>query len=100
MLRMDGEPAGWRVGILSCARPARSIVMTDEEIFKMQRDVRVGLARLAKRKLRDMRARLTRPRVYRLPKEARVLKSLVAEARAAGVVPPKRRKSFPGQARP
>ncbi len=41
-------------------------------------------------KLRDMRRRSTRPRIARLPKEVRALKSLLAEAEAAGVVAPAR----------
>jgi hypothetical protein len=39
-------------------------------------------------KLRDMRRRLTRPRTSRLAKEARALKSLLAEVQAAGLLPP------------
>ena len=39
-------------------------------------------------KLRDMRRRLHRPRTSRLPKEARALKSVLAEAQAAGLLPP------------
>jgi hypothetical protein len=60
------------------------MTMTDEQLRKAQRKIRDGLALLARRKLRDMRRRAMRPRTYRLPKEARILKSLIAEARAAG----------------
>lgn len=60
--------------------------MTDEQFRKTQRKLRNGLAQMARRKLRDMRRRATRPRTLRLKKEARILKSLIAEARAAGLV--------------
>jgi hypothetical protein len=46
------------------------------------------IARITLWKLRDMRRRLHRPRTYRLPKEARTLKSLIAEAQAVGLIPP------------
>ena len=45
------------------------------------------LARLTLWKLRDMRRRLHRPRTFRLPMQARMLKSVVAEAHAPGLVP-------------
>jgi hypothetical protein len=35
-----------------------------------------------------MKAKFPKPRLARLPKEARALKSIVAEARALGLVPP------------
>ena len=60
--------------------------MTDEQFRKTQLKLRNGLAQMARRKLRDMRRRATRPRTLRLKKEARILKSLIAEARAAGLV--------------
>jgi hypothetical protein len=54
-----------------------------------------GLGCLTLWKLRDMRRLWPRPRAMRLPKQARALKSLLAEARSAGLVPatdlPKRR---------
>ena len=62
--------------------------MTDDEIQEQRRKVRDGLMRLTRWKLRDMRRRWTRPRARRLQKEARALKSLLAEACAAGFVPP------------
>jgi len=60
--------------------------MTDEQFRKTQRKLRNGMAQMARRRLRDMRRRATRPRTLRLGKEARILKSLIAEARAAGLV--------------
>lgn len=59
--------------------------MTDEQLRKTQAKIRDGLALMARRKLRDMRRRMARPRTTRLKKEARILKSLIAEARAAGL---------------
>lgn len=59
--------------------------MTDDDISKLRLKIRDGLARLARRKLRHMRQRSSRPRTARLAKEARILKSLIAEARAAGL---------------
>jgi len=58
--------------------------MSDEEFRQTQRQIRDGLARLTRRKLRHMRARMTKPRTYRLPKAARALKSIVAEAKILG----------------
>jgi hypothetical protein len=43
--------------------------------------------RLILRHLRDAHERFPKPRRSRLPKEARALKSIVAEARALGLVP-------------
>jgi hypothetical protein len=59
--------------------------------------IRDALVRLTRWKLRDMRRRWTRPRTYRLPKEARALKSLLRETQAARLLPaqeeaPKRRR--------
>jgi hypothetical protein len=45
-------------------------------------------ARLILRQMRAMKATFPKPRHSRLPKEARALKSIVAEARALGLVPP------------
>ncbi len=59
--------------------------MSDDDLAKMRLKIRDGLARLARRKLRDMRRRSGRPRSMRLSKEARILKALIAEARAVGV---------------
>ncbi len=61
----------------------KELPMTDEQFRKTQLKLRNGLAQMARRKLRDMRRRATRPRTLRLKKEARILKSLIAEARAA-----------------
>jgi len=68
------------------ANTSKEPPMTDEQFRKTQRKLRNGLAQMARRKLRDMRRRATRPRTLRLKKEARILKSLIAEARAAGLV--------------
>lgn len=59
--------------------------MNDEQFRKTQLKIRDGLALMTRRKLRDMRRRATRPRTLRLDKQARMLKSLIAEARAAGI---------------
>ena len=61
---------------------------SDEDVHAARRKIHDRLARLTLWKLRDMRRRWTRPRARRLPKEARALKSLLAEAQAAGLVPP------------
>jgi hypothetical protein len=52
--------------------------MSDEQLY----------ARLILRQMRAMKATFPKPRHSRLPKEARALKSIVAEARALGLVPP------------
>jgi hypothetical protein len=62
--------------------------MTDDGINKVRRKIAGKLARMALWKTRDMSRRLHRPRTFRLPKMARMLKSVVAEAQAAGVLPP------------
>jgi hypothetical protein len=51
-----------------------------------------GLLRMALRHLRHMRMTSSRPRKRRLVKDARAVKSLMAQARAAGLVPPERRR--------
>ena len=62
---------------------------TDEPwINKARRKVVDKMARMALWKTRDMRRRLHRPRTFRLPMQARMLKSVVAEAYAAGLVAP------------
>ncbi|MTD93533.1 hypothetical protein GIW81_04195 [Hyphomicrobium sp. xq] len=63
-------------------------VMTDEQHAKARRKMASIYARLILRNLRDLHARSPKPRHSRLPKEARALKSIVAEARAMGLVPP------------
>jgi hypothetical protein len=60
----------------------------DKELDKQKRKIAKRMARLTLWKLRDMCRGRPRPRTSRLPKEARVLKSLLAEAEAAGLVPP------------
>ena len=57
-----------------------------EEIAEAKQKVAKRMARLTLWKLRDMRRSWTRPRRLRLPKQARALKSLIAEAQAAGLV--------------
>ncbi len=63
-------------------------VMTDEQHAKARRKMASIYARLILRQMRAMKAKFPKPRHARLPKEARVLKSIVAEARALGLVPP------------
>jgi hypothetical protein len=57
-------------------------------IKQARRKMAKGLARLTLWKLRDLRRGWPRPRKLRLPKEARALKSVLAEAQAAGLLPP------------
>jgi len=61
----------------------------DDDFRAAQRKMRDGLALVIRRKLRHMRRSSAQPRSLRLPKEGRMLKSLLAEAegrrfRAAG----------------
>ena len=58
-----------------------------DEIAGMRRKMAKRMARLALWKLRDMRRTWRRPRVLRLPVQARALRSVVREAQAAGLVP-------------
>jgi hypothetical protein len=51
------------------------------------------LLRSALCQARQLRAGLSRPRKRRLVKEARAVKSLMADARAAGLVPPARKRA-------
>lgn len=60
----------------------------DPWINQARRKMADRLARMTLWKLRDMRSRLHRPRILRLPKQARALKSLLAETQAAGLLPP------------
>jgi hypothetical protein len=62
--------------------------LSEEQFAKVRLKVASSFARLSIRKLREMHAKFPKPRLFRLPKEARALKSLVAEARAAGLVQP------------
>ncbi len=62
--------------------------MDNEAMNQARRKIADRLARLTLWKLRDMRRAWPRPRTLRLPKQARVLKSLLAEAQAAGLLPP------------
>jgi hypothetical protein len=62
--------------------------MSDEQHAKARRKMGSIYARLILRKMREMQAKFPKPRQSRLPKEARALKSIVAEARALGLVPP------------
>ena len=57
-------------------------------IAQARRKMAKNLAHMILWKQRDMRARMKRPRTARLAKEARALKSLLAEAEAAGLLPP------------
>ena len=59
----------------------------DDDFRAAQRKMRDGLALVIRRKLRHMRRSSAQPRSLRLPKEGRMLKSLLAEAEAAGLVP-------------
>lgn len=62
--------------------------MDDDRIDQARRKMANRIARLTLWKLRDMRRSWPRPRTLRLPKQARALKSLLAEAQAAGLLPP------------
>ena len=62
--------------------------MSDEQLAEARRKMASIYARLILRQMRSMLATSPKPRHSRLPKEARALKSIVAEARALGVVPP------------
>ena len=57
-------------------------------IAQARRKMAKNLTHMILWKQRDMRARMKRPRTARLAKEARALKSLLAEAEAAGLLPP------------
>lgn len=62
--------------------------MDNDQIDRARRKMADRMARLTLWKLRDMRRTWRRPRIRRLPKQARALKSLLAEAQAAGLLPP------------
>jgi len=62
--------------------------MSDQQLAKARRKMGSIYARLILRQMRAMKATFPKPRHSRLPKEARALKSIVAEARALGLVPP------------
>ena len=58
-----------------------------DEVAKMRREMGRRLGRLILWKLRDQRRLWPRPRLVRLPAQARALRSVVREAQAAGLVP-------------
>ena len=60
----------------------------DDDFRAAQRKMRDGLALVIRRKLRHMRRSSAQPRSLRLPKEGRMLKSLLAGAEAAGLLLP------------
>ena len=63
----------------------------DEGGAKTKRKIGRLLLRSALCQARQLRRGSSRPRKRRLVKEARAVKSLMAEARAAGLVPPARK---------
>lgn len=76
------------------------MTLSDEEYFEARRDLRDKLLRLARWKVRETRRRWTSQRARRLPKEARALRSLVAELQAKAIMPaqrPKRERRDRGQ---
>lgn len=60
----------------------------DDDFRAAQRKMRDGLALVIRRELRHMRRGSAQPRSLRLPKEGRMLKSLLAGAEAAGLLLP------------
>lgn len=58
----------------------------DAWVAHVRRKIAKGQAHLILWKMRDMRRRMHRPRTARLPKEVRALQSMMAEARAAGLI--------------
>jgi hypothetical protein len=70
----------------------------EDEVARIRRNVAARMARMALWKSRDMRRRLHRPRTFRLPKMGRMLRAVVAEAEAAGLVPQARRRARAGAA--
>ena len=60
----------------------------DDDFRAAQRKMRDGLALVIRRELRHMRRSSAQPRSLRLPKEGRMLKSLLAGAEAAGLLLP------------
>ena len=58
-----------------------------DEMAKMRRKMGRLWGRLTLRKMRDLSRRWPRPRLSRLPAQARALRSVVREAQAAGLVP-------------
>jgi hypothetical protein len=64
-----------------------SMAMTyDAGVAHVRRKMAERQAQLILWKLRDMRRRMHRPRTARLPAEVRALQSMMAEARAAGLI--------------
>jgi hypothetical protein len=62
--------------------------MSGERLNKQKAKIADTMARIIRMQLRRMRAGIAKPRTYRLPKEARALKSLLAETQAAGIAVP------------
>ena len=58
-----------------------------DEMAELRRKMARLWARLTLRKMRDLSRRWPRPRLSRLPAQARALRSVVREAQAAGLVP-------------
>lgn len=54
--------------------------MHQDELNRQKRKMAADMALIARRKLRDMRRASARRRTYHLPKAARILRSLLAEA--------------------
>jgi hypothetical protein len=59
--------------------------MNHEEYRALRHEIAEQYGRLIRWQLRRMRIKWAKPRTYRLPREARALRSLLNEARAAGV---------------
>jgi hypothetical protein len=68
------------------------MTLSDEEYFEARRELRDKLLRLARWKLRETRRRWTSQRARRLPKQARALKSLLAELQERALGPVQRPK--------
>ena len=65
----------------------------DEGEARTKRKLGRLMLRSALCQARQLRVGLSRPRKRRLVKEARAVKSLMADARAAGLVPPARKRA-------
>jgi hypothetical protein len=61
-------------------------MMSSEELNRQRMKMAGAMARVARLQLRKVLRGMAKPRTYRLKKEARVLKSLIADARAAGIL--------------
>jgi hypothetical protein len=62
--------------------------LSDKEFIEARRELRDKFLRLTRWKMREVRRCWMGQRARRLPKAARLLKSLLAEMREAGLVPP------------